>query len=97
MFARTLERHGFECYRHGRLSLYALNTKSGEMVGKTAAHHTSHEFVAFLADLVANQIFFLPFSKYLYCWWSWNCLSRFHCATHALPLQTSRQNVLPVV
>src|ERR1700726_2386685 len=51
-----LERHGFEYYRHGTLSLYAaLNTKSGEVVGKTAAHHTSQEFVAFLADLVANQ------------------------------------------
>ena len=51
-----LERHGFEYYRHGTLSLYAaLNTKSGEAVGKTAPHHTSQEFVAFLADLVANQ------------------------------------------
>jgi transposase len=51
-----LERHGFEYHRHGTLSLYAaLNTKSGEVVGKTAAHHTSQEFVAFLADLVANQ------------------------------------------
>ena len=51
-----LERHGFEYYRHGTLSLYAaLNTKSGEVVGKTAAHHTSQEFVAFLAGLVANQ------------------------------------------
>jgi len=25
------------------------------VLGKTAAHHTSQEFVAFLADLVANQ------------------------------------------
>ena len=51
-----LERHGFEYYRHGTLSLYAaLNTKSGAVLGKTAAHHTSQEFVAFLADLVANQ------------------------------------------
>src|SRR6202795_240053 len=51
-----LERHGFEYYRHGTLSLYAaLNTKSGEVVGRTAARHTSQEFVAFLADLVANQ------------------------------------------
>jgi len=51
-----LERHGFEYYRHGTLSLYAaLNIKSGEVVGKTAARHTSQEFVAFLADLVANQ------------------------------------------
>ena len=51
-----LERHGFEYYRHGTLSLYAaLNTRSGEVVGKTAARHTSQEFVAFLADLVAYQ------------------------------------------
>ena len=51
-----LERHGFEYYRHGTLSLYAaLNTRSGEVVGKTAARHTSQEFVAFLTDLVANQ------------------------------------------
>jgi transposase len=51
-----LERHGFEYYRHGTLSLYAaLNTRNGEVVGKTAARHTSQEFVAFLADVVANQ------------------------------------------
>src|SRR5712692_6341501 len=51
-----LERHGFEYYRHGTLSLYAaLNTKSGEVIGKTAAHHTNQEFVAFLADVVASQ------------------------------------------
>jgi transposase len=50
------ERHGFEYYRHGTLSLYAaFNTKTGEVLGKTAAHHTSAEFVAFLADIVANQ------------------------------------------
>ena len=43
-------------YRHGTLSLYAaLNTRNGEVVGKTAARHTSQEFVAFLAELVANQ------------------------------------------
>ena len=51
-----LERHGFEYYRHGTLSLYAaLNTRNGAVLGKTAARHTSQEFVAFLADLVANQ------------------------------------------
>src|ERR1700692_1217771 len=50
------ERHGFEYYRHGTLSLYAaLNTKSGEVVGKTAARHTSEEFVAFLSDILAHQ------------------------------------------
>ena len=50
------ERHGFEYYRHGTLSLYAaLNTRSGEVIGKTASRHTSAEFVAFLSDVVASQ------------------------------------------
>jgi transposase len=50
------ERHGFEYYRHGTLSLYAaLNTQSGEVIGKTAARHTSEEFVAFLSDILAHQ------------------------------------------
>lgn len=50
------ERHGFEYYRHGTLSLYAaLNTKTGEVLGKTAARHTSEEFVAFLCEVVASQ------------------------------------------
>src|SRR5262252_5960041 len=50
------ERHGFEYYRHGTLSLYAaLNTATGEVLGKTAARHTSEEFVEFLDDIVAHQ------------------------------------------
>ena len=50
------ERHGFEYFRHGTLSLYAaLNTKSGEVLGKPAPRHSSEEFVAFLADIVASQ------------------------------------------
>src|SRR5512144_1586870 len=50
------ERHGFEYFRHGTLSLYAaFNTKTGEVLGRTAARHTSAEFVAFLSDLVVNQ------------------------------------------
>jgi len=50
------ERHGFEYVRHGTLSLYAaLNTKPGAVLGKTAARHTSEEFVAFLGALVAAQ------------------------------------------
>jgi transposase len=50
------ERHGFEYFRHGTLSLYAaFNTKTGEVLGKTAERHTSAEFVAFLIDIVANQ------------------------------------------
>jgi transposase len=47
------ERHGFEYYRHGTLSLYAaLNVKTGTVDGKTAQRHTSAEFVEFLAELV---------------------------------------------
>ena len=50
------ERHGFEYYRHGTLSLYAaLNTKSGKVLGQTAARHTTEEFVAFLSQIVALQ------------------------------------------
>ena len=48
------ERHGFEYVRNGTLSLYAaLNTRTGEVLGRTAARHTSEEFVAFLASLAA--------------------------------------------
>lgn len=51
-----LERHGFEYYRHGTLSLYAaLDTKTGAVVGRTAASHTSEDFVLFLDELVASQ------------------------------------------
>ena len=50
------ESHGFEYFRHGTLSLYAaLETQSGEILGKTARRHTSAEFVGFLADIVASQ------------------------------------------
>ena len=50
------ERHGFEYYRHGTLSLYAaLNTRTGEVLAKTADRHTSQEFVAFLAEVVSSQ------------------------------------------
>jgi transposase len=50
------ERHGFEYYRHGTLSLYAaFNTKTGEVLGKVATRHSSSEFVAFLTDIVAHQ------------------------------------------
>src|SRR5262249_46686326 len=46
------ERHGFESYRHGTLSLFAaLNTQTGEVFGQTAARHTSDAFVDFLADV----------------------------------------------
>ena len=50
------ECHGFEYFRHGTLSLYAaLDTSSGEVVGKTTDHHTSAEFVTFLGELIATQ------------------------------------------
>lgn len=49
------ERHGFEYYRHGTLSLYAaLDVKTGKVHGMTAARHTSQEFIAFLEGLVAR-------------------------------------------
>lgn len=51
------ECHGFEYFRHGTLSLYAaLNTASGEVIGKTAARHTSAEFVSFLDELVTSVV-----------------------------------------
>ena len=47
------ERHGFEYYRHGTLSLYAaLDVKTGAVHGKTALRHTSADFVAFLNEIV---------------------------------------------
>ena len=50
------ERHGFEYYRHGTLSLLAaLDVHSGQVLGKTVNSHTSAEFVAFLEQLVAHQ------------------------------------------
>jgi transposase len=50
------ETHGFEYFRHGTLSLYAaLETQSGEILGKTAPRHTSAEFVGFLEEIVASQ------------------------------------------
>jgi len=50
------ERHGFEYVRHGTLSLYAaLNTHTGEVVGRAASRHTSDEFVSFLGSVVNSQ------------------------------------------
>ena len=49
-----VERHGFEYYRHGTLSLYAaLETATGRVHGKTAARHTSQDFITFLKEVVA--------------------------------------------
>jgi transposase len=48
-----IERHGFEYYRHGTLSLYAaLDVRTGKVQGKTARRHTSEEFVDFLGRVV---------------------------------------------
>jgi len=48
-----VERHGFEYYRHGTLSLYAaLDTATGRVHGKTAARHTSQDFITFLKEVV---------------------------------------------
>jgi transposase len=50
------ERHGFEYVRHGTLSLYAaLDTRDGRVLGRTAARHTTEEFVGFLEDIVVSQ------------------------------------------
>ena len=49
------ERHGFEYFRHGTLSLYAaLNTTDGVVLGHTAPRHTSADFVRFLGQVVAS-------------------------------------------
>ena len=51
-----LERHGFEYYRHGTLSLLAaFNTKTGDVLGQPVPRHTTAEFVAFLAQIVAHE------------------------------------------
>jgi hypothetical protein len=48
------ERHGFEYFRHGTLSLYvALNTAAGEALGTTA--NVTLEFLEFLSEVVATQ------------------------------------------
>jgi transposase len=50
------ERHGFEYYRHGTLSLYAaVDVKTGEVIGETTDRHTSDDFVRFLQKLVQTQ------------------------------------------
>jgi transposase len=42
--------------RKGTLSLYAaLNTRTGEVLGRATERHSSEEFIAFLASLVAVQ------------------------------------------
>ena len=49
------ERHGFEYYRHGTLSLYAaLEVATGRVDGMPAARHTSADFVQFMEQLVTG-------------------------------------------
>jgi transposase len=49
------ERHGFEYYRHGTLSLYAaLNVKTGQVQGKTTKRHASADFITFLTGLIGK-------------------------------------------
>src|SRR5215217_7370983 len=50
-----LERHGFEYYRHGTLSLYAaLEVATGRVAGMPAARHTSADFLQFMDQVVAG-------------------------------------------
>jgi transposase len=49
------EKHGFEYFRHGTLSLYAaLDVQTGKVLGKTAQRHTSAEFISFLNEIVSK-------------------------------------------
>jgi transposase len=50
------EKHGFEYYRHGTLSLYAaLDVTTGQVHGKTASRHTSADFIGFLTEIVERN------------------------------------------
>lgn len=50
------ERHGFEYYRHGTRSLIAaLDTRTGEVLGKTLPRIGGEPFLAFLKEIVATQ------------------------------------------
>jgi len=50
------EKHGFEYYRHGTLSLYAaLDVTTGQVHGKTASRHTSADFIDFLTEIVERN------------------------------------------
>jgi transposase len=51
------ESPSFEYKRNGTLSLCAaLNTGTGEVLGKTASRHTSAQFVAFLSEVVSGHL-----------------------------------------
>ena len=50
------EVHVFEWYPHGTLARYgALNTKTGEVSGKTTVRDVLEQIVAFVGDVVAPQ------------------------------------------
>lgn len=50
------QKPGLKYSRHGRLLLYAaLNPQTGEVLGRTAARHSSQEFVGFLDEVVSTQ------------------------------------------
>lgn len=61
MSPRTDNRDNFNRRLNGLLAIAlcepysAFNTKTGQVLGKTAERHTSAEFVAFLTDIVVNQ------------------------------------------
>jgi hypothetical protein len=56
LIARQGERHKFGYYRHSALSPYAaLDVKTGQVHGKTAAWHTSEEFVDFLEQVAGRR------------------------------------------
>lgn len=49
------ERHNFEYYRHGTLSLYAaLEVATGRVAGMPAARHTSTDFLRFMDQVVTG-------------------------------------------
>src|SRR5260221_6744505 len=54
--AGRAERHGFEYYRHGTLSLYgALDTQTGDVLAEPSTRHTSAEFDDILAQILTCQ------------------------------------------
>ena len=53
--ACSAERHGFEYFRHGTLSLLQPKYKNRKSFGFTVPRHPSEEFNAFLSDVVVTQ------------------------------------------
>lgn len=50
------ERHDFECRRHWTSSPYAApDTRTGDVIGQTAARHTNDDLLAFLRQVLATQ------------------------------------------